>query len=577
MNTIRNLWMLLTTRQRWAAAALFLMMLTSMVLELVGLGLVLPALAFMTGPPTQPAPWMAEVLERWGNPSQARLIVWGLSALLVVFVVKTTFLVFTAYWQSRFVAALQTSLGTRLFSIYMMQPWTFHLQRNSSELIRNVNEINDLSAPFMAGLGVIAEVLVVLGILAFLLWVEPVGTTVIAVVLGCSVAALWLLTSKRMQRWGERRHEHRQHLNQHLQQGLGGNKDVRIRGCERYFIGRLHDHMAMVSTLWNRQLFLAQLPRLWLELWAVIAISALAFTLLWQGATSTQLIVSLGLFAAAAFRILPSANRLSSAMYMLRFYQAPVQSLRKELALPCEDDLSPRLPMPFSDSIVMEDVTYRFPETSRPALDAVTIRIAHGTSVGIIGGSGAGKSTAIDVLLGILQPNSGRVLVDGVDIRGDIRAWQRIVGYVPQTIYLCDDSLRENIAFGVHPNSIDDDAVRRAIIAAQLEDFVASLPAGLETVVGERGVRLSGGQRQRIGIARALYHDPDVLVLDEATSALDTETEAEVMAAVDSLHGSKTIVIVAHRLSTVQRCDVLYRLEQGRVVQVGSFTEVVGK
>jgi ABC-type multidrug transport system fused ATPase/permease subunit len=205
----------------------------------------------------------------------------------------------------------------------------------------------------------------------------------------------------------------------------------------------------------------------------------------------------------------------------------------------------------------------------------VSIRIPHGTAVGIIGGSGAGKSTAVDVLLGLLEPSSGKVTVDGIDIRGNPRGWQDMVGYVPQSIYLCDESLRANVAFGVPPEEIDEQALGRAIRAARLDDFVASLPDGLSTVVGERGVRLSGGQRQRIGIARALYHDPSVLVLDEATSALDTATESEVMDAVNALHGAKTLVIIAHRLSTVEQCDVVYRLEQGRVVGAGKLAEVV--
>jgi len=201
--------------------------------------------------------------------------------------------------------------------------------------------------------------------------------------------------------------------------------------------------------------------------------------------------------------------------------------------------------------------------------------IPYGAAVGIIGGSGAGKSTAVDLLLGLLEPKGGRVTVDGVDIRDNLRGWQDLVGYVPQSIYLCDESLRENVAFGVPPEEIDEQALERAILAARLDDFVASLPAGLSTVVGERGVRLSGGQRQRIGIARALYHDPAVLVLDEATSALDTATESEVMAAVNALQGAKTLVIIAHRLSTVEQCDVIYRLERGRVVGSGTLAEVV--
>jgi ABC-type multidrug transport system fused ATPase/permease subunit len=285
----------------------------------------------------------------------------------------------------------------------------------------------------------------------------------------------------------------------------------------------------------------------------------------------------LGLFAAAAFRLLPSVNRLVTGMQGVRFTAAVVDSLYADLMLP-RPHASERsvVPLSFSDELVIDALSYRYPLASSNAVDGVSLRIPHGSSIGLIGGSGAGKSTLVDVILGLLTPTSGRVLVDGIDIQSNIRGWQSIIGYVPQTIFLADDTLRRNVAFGLPEELIDDDAVRRALRAAQLESFVAELPEGWNTGVGERGVRLSGGQRQRIGIARALYHDPQVLVLDEATSALDTETEAGVMADVEALHGAKTLIIVAHRLSTVRNCDVLYRFERGRMAQAGSFAEVIG-
>jgi ABC-type multidrug transport system fused ATPase/permease subunit len=233
------------------------------------------------------------------------------------------------------------------------------------------------------------------------------------------------------------------------------------------------------------------------------------------------------------------------------------------------------VPMAFRTGISLENVSYRYPTGHADALSDVSLTMPHGSSVGLVGGSGAGKSTLVDIILGLLDPSSGRVTVDGVDIGSNVRGWQDQVGYVPQSIFLCDDTLRRNVAFGIPDGRVDEAAVRRALRAAQLEDFVAALPQGLDTTVGERGMKLSGGQRQRIGIARALYHDPQVLVLDEATSALDTETEKGVMEAVNALHGAKTLIIIAHRLTTVANCDLLYKLENGRVVQSGSFAEVV--
>jgi ABC-type multidrug transport system fused ATPase/permease subunit len=231
-------------------------------------------------------------------------------------------------------------------------------------------------------------------------------------------------------------------------------------------------------------------------------------------------------------------------------------------------------PLAFSKAIVLEGVSYRYPSTVAAALSDITLKIPRGASIGFVGGSGAGKSTLVDLILGLLTPTTGQVRVDEVDIQTNLRGWQDQIGYVPQTVFLTDDSLRRNVAFGLSEDQIDDSAVQRALRAAQLEEFVNSLPEGVQTHVGERGVRLSGGQRQRIGIARALYHDPQVLVLDEATSALDTATEEGVMAAVNRLIGEKTLIIVAHRLSTVARCDRLFRLEKGRIVDEGSFQSI---
>jgi ABC-type multidrug transport system fused ATPase/permease subunit len=273
--------------------------------------------------------------------------------------------------------------------------------------------------------------------------------------------------------------------------------------------------------------------------------------------------------------MLPSVNRLALAMQSLRYSQHYIDMAHAELKLLPSALPTSASPMAFVDSIILDSVSYRYSNAHVNSLDGISFEVPHGASVGIVGGSGAGKSTLVDVMLGLLRPTTGRVLVDGVDIATNIRGWQDRVGYVPQAIYLSDDTLRRNVAFGIPEQKIDDAAVRRALQAAQLDGFVAGLPAGVETMVGENGVKLSGGQRQRIGIARALYHDPQVLVLDEATSALDTETEVGVMEAVNALHGNKTLIIVAHRLSTIAGCDRIYRLEHGRVVKTGTFPEVI--
>jgi len=373
----------------------------------------------------------------------------------------------------------------------------------------------------------------------------------------------------RVVRWGESRQKHDVLRLQHLQQGLGGAKDVKLLGRESNFLDQFSVHTAQSARVGQFQATLQMLPRLWLELLAVMGLATLVISMLLQGREIATIVPTLGLFAAAAFRLMPSVNRVLAAAQVLRYNLPVVNSLHEEMELvaPKQSVKGPMAPAgpSFRSEIRLCAVRYTYPSASAAALKDLTLRIRKGESIGFVGPSGSGKSTLVDVILGLLTPDGGQVLVDEGDIQKNLRAWQDQIGYVPQTIYLTDDTLRRNVAFGLPDDQIDVAAVKRAIRAAQLDEFVAGLPKGLETLVGERGIRLSGGQRQRIGIARALYHDPAVLVLDEATSALDTATEHGVMQAVTALHGSKTILIVAHRLSTVAHCDRLYRIELGRI------------
>jgi len=571
---ISDVWSILTPRQRTAAFVLLGMMVVSMVFEMLGVGLMIPALAALTLDDAAPSPMASTILAWLGNPSKENLIVGAFLVLFLIYLLKTCFLLVSVYWQSRFISNLQTGLSRRLFTIYLNQPWSFHLGRNSAELTRTMSEAANFSQLCSTLLMSVSDGLILLGIVALLAFFEPLGTFVAAASLGIAMQFLGWITGKRMARWGERRFKLAALVSRHMHQGLGGAKDVKIRGREKYFVDQYDRHNRVAADLTVRQIVMGQLPRMWLELVAVTTLCVLAGTMLWQGRDSRDMVSSLGLFATAAFRLLPSVNRLALAIQNFRFGASGLAALYKDLQLSSEPPKALR-GIEFERSIALEGVVFRFAAAPAPALDGVTIRIPHGAAVGIIGGSGAGKSTAVDIILGLLEPTEGRVTVDGVDIRDNLRGWQSLVGYVPQSIYLCDESLRENVAFGVPPEEVDEQALERAIRAARLDDFVATLPDGLSTVVGERGVRLSGGQRQRIGIARALYHDPAVLVLDEATSALDTATESEVMAAVNALQGAKTLVIIAHRLSTVEQCDVVYRLDRGRVISSGTLAEVV--
>jgi ABC-type multidrug transport system fused ATPase/permease subunit len=579
LSTARKIWGLLTSAERRSAVVLLGLMTIGMLLEMLGVGLVIPALALLTQRDlANNYPALQPTLQALGSPGQQTLIIGGMLVLAGVYLIKTLFLAFLVWQQTHFAFGVQARLSQRLFTVYLRQPYTFHLQRNSAQLIRNViNEVNLFTFNgILPGMLLLTESLVLLGLCSLLLIVEPLGALIAVSVLGTAAWGFHRLTRDRIARWGEARQYHEGLRIQHLQQGLGGTKDVKLLGRETDFLEQYRVHNVQSARVGQLQSTLQQLPRLWLELLAVSGLAILVISMLVQDRALEAVLPTLGLFAAAAFRLMPSVNRVLIAVQSLRYGLPVIDTLHTELNLATPETTKIRNPVTsFHTALELSHITYTYPGTVEPALKDISLTIQRGASVGFIGVSGAGKSTLVDILLGLLTPNTGEVRVDGKDIQENLRNWQDQVGYVPQSIFLTDDTLRRNVAFGLANEQIDDGAVQRAIQAAQLDEFVASLPSGLETLVGERGIRLSGGQRQRIGIARALYHNPAVLVLDEATSSLDIATEHGVMQAVNALQGTKTIAIIAHRLSTVEHCDRLYRLEQGRVVAEGASVEML--
>ncbi len=570
VSTAGKIWDLLTSAERRSAVVLLGLMFIGMVLETLGIGLVIPAMALMTqGDLATKYPALAPWLNSLGNPSHERLVIAGMLTLVGVYAVKDLFLGFLAWLQARFVHDFNANLSQRLFAGYLRQPYTFHLQRNSAQLIRNtIGQAGDLANAIYQGLILITEILVLLSLATLLIAVEPLGALLVMSTFGLAGWGFNRVTRSRILRWGKARQHHEGMRIQHLQQGLGGAKDVKLLGRESDFLAQYWMHNAGSARVGQRQVTLQALPRLWLELLAVSGLAALVLVMLVQGKPLEALLPTLGLFAAAAFRLMPSVNRVLAALQTVRYALPVIDILRSELRL-LDATKIPQYgqPLSFNGALTLDQVSFQYPNSQTQALRSVSMSIPRGASVGFIGGSGAGKSTLVDIILGLLTPVSGTVRVDGVDIQTNMRGWQDQIGYVPQSIFLTDDTLRRNVAFGLPADQIDEVAVWRAIHAAQLEQFVNDLPQGLDTVVGERGIRLSGGQRQRIGIARALYHDPPVLVMDEATSSLDIATERGFMEAVCSLQGKKTLLIVAHRLSTVEHCDRLFRLDQGRVLE----------
>jgi len=574
VETIKIVWKLFTNSDRAAFIRIVVMVIVGMFLETISLGIVVPIIGILTQDDYQQKyPFIVDI---FGNLSREELISAVMVSMVLIYVVRSLFLFWSLWVQKGFSASVSGRLSQSLFAIYLRQPYMFHLQRNSSTLMRNAKNATSVVTcgvdPFLV---LLTDGLVAIAMFALLIAVEPVGTLAVLLVFGLSTFVFQRTTRRRIDNWGYQVDFHETKILQHLQEGFGGAKDVKVLGRENEFLSQHEKHLGesiRINRIYN---VILTLPRSFMEIITIVGLCLLVVSMVVRGRELADIVPILGLFAAAAFRVMPSINRLLMATQTLIFNRSIIASVYKDFLLDSPDSLILKSETKFATQLELTDVSFKYPTAANASLQNVSLVVKRGEAVGFVGPSGAGKSTLVDVILGLFAPTSGVVKVDGQDVQQNLRNWQNQIGYVPQAIYLTDDTLRRNVAFGLNDENIDDNLVRNAIRLAQLEEFVATLPENLETVVGERGVRLSGGQRQRIGIARALYHNPSVLVLDEATSSLDTPTEHGVMQAVQALQGSKTVLIVAHRLSTVEYCDRLYKIENARITEEGTFDKVV--
>ena len=576
LTTKQVVWGVLNARERRRLVLILFLMLVGSVLETFSFGLIIPLIGMLTQPD-----YLSKfpTLYNWlGKPSDESFAVIAMLAMVVLYVFKSVFLVWSLWFQKGYSTAVTTRIGRKLFENYLYQPYVFHLNKNSAVLIRNAQYSSSVMSGFIDPLlAIIADTFVTIGLVAVLLYVEPLGTIATIIVFGMCAFAFRKFTSRKIRRWGEAQKHYKGMLIKHLQQGFGGVKDVIIRGKEENFIEKYTENLEGNATVVQRFAVAQALPKFGLEVLTMVGLCVLVSTMIVAGSGLSSILPVLGLFGASAFRLLPAVNRTINNFQTMNVSRPFIDDLYDDLSLASSDSEKINSEVEIGNDLKVQNVSFKYDSSSEQALINASIVVNRGEAVGLIGPSGSGKSTLVDILLGLLKPDEGEVRIDGKDVSSNLRGWQDALGYVPQSIFLIDDTLRANIAFGCYKNEIDEVAIVEALKSAQLEDFVASLPEGLDTVVGERGVRLSGGQRQRIGIARALYHRPSVLVLDEATSSLDTETEHDVMQAVQALQGDKTVIIVAHRLSTVEYCDRLYRLDAGRIVDEGTFDEVMNR
>jgi ABC-type multidrug transport system fused ATPase/permease subunit len=513
-----------------------------------------------------------------GDPDTA--VSWIVALLIGLYVIRGVFLVAASYLRHAVMAASAAALADRMLAAYLATPYAFHLRRDSASLIRKLTTGVDMALRiFLASAVALAtEVLIAAGIVLILVVITPLVTLV---VVSAVAALMWLpvrVGRARLGRWGREHQTLVERSLRALQQSLGGVKEVTVTGSARYFHRLFADHQRALWRLYRSEGVLGDALLVAVESAGVITL-ALVVLVAMRARAAIDVLPVLGLYAYAAFRLVPAANRMMRHLGLMSLGRAAVQDLAEDLAT-----LPRAAPAPaaadeivFARAVALEAVSYAYGDGGAFELRDVDVVIRRGESVGIVGRSGAGKSTLVDLLLGLLEPTEGRVTVDGADIRGRLAAWQARIGYVPHVPFLVEGSLRENIAFGVEPDRVDAGRLATAVRLARLEEVVAALPHGLDSPAGEGGARLSDGERQRVGIARALYRDPEVLVLDEATSALDAQTEREVAAAVDVLRGTRTLIVVAHRLSTVRRCDRLVFLTDGRIGGTGSLEELLAR
>ena len=465
--------------------------------------------------------------------------------------------------QNRFLTNYTAYITNALFSSYLSQPYSFHLKKNTSELIKNIQiEISGFSAFLLALITIFIEGGFVLSILCTLIYIEPFGALSIGIFYGLLSLIFLKFTKKKLNQWGKLREEIDAKVSKTALEGLGGIKELLILGKTRFFINRFGEQNYFKARLNANHNTISQIPRFYLELISIIGLVSFIIMQLFQGKDSSSLITILGVFVAATFRMIPSLNRIISAIQSMKFFKNSVDIIFNEIKLNSRplEFLDSQQNSIFQNKIQFADVSFWYNKNS-DILKDINLEIKKGETIGIIGESGSGKSTFVDLLIGLHKQNSGDILIDGVNDCQLKQSWRNIIGYVSQTIYLTDDSIKNNIAFGVSENQINEERITALLEIVQLKKFVNNLELGFNTKVGDRGVQLSGGQRQRIGIARALYNDPDILILDEATASLDTDTETKVMESIYGLKGEKTIIIIAHRLSTLEICDTVYEIK----------------
>ena len=576
----RKLMVLLDKKQKHKMVLLVFLMLIGAVLETLGVSMILPVMSVvMEENAVQKHAYLQVICDLFhiAYDDTRTLMILVMVGLIVIFAVKNVFLFFQQKVQLKFVYTNQFATSRRMMINFMERPYEYYLNADTSVIQRSItSDVNNMYGLILSLLQLVSEGIVFVCLIAVSLVSDVMMSITVALLLVVVLAIIKWVLKPIMRKAGEENQDYYSGLYKWIDQSVMGIKEIKIANKENYFINEYAKcGEGYVNAVQRYNLYNAT-PRLLIE---TVALAGMIFYMMIQllsGVQVTAILPQLTLLALVAMRLIPCANRinnhLTSISYFEPFFMGVSDNLQEEIRDESIDYNAASYQkkvevqkFEIRHNIQLKDIVYKYPNTETLIFDRANMEIPIGKSVGIVGTSGAGKTTIVDILLGLLQIQSGEILADGVEVREHYQSFLKDIGYIPQTIFMIDSTIRKNVAFGVADEDIDDAKVWRALQEAQLDEFVRGLPDGLDTSIGERGIRISGGQRQRIGIARALFEDPEVLVLDEATSALDNETEAAIMESINMLHGKKTLIIIAHRLQTIEKCDMVYRVEKGQV------------
>lgn len=587
METISKLFDLLSPAERKRAGVLMAMMLVMALLDMLGVASILPFIAVLANPAlveTSPIlSWAYRFSANVGVASVDQFMFLLGFLVFVLLVFSLTFKALATYAQTRFALMREYTIGKRLVEGYLNQPYSWFLNRHSADLGKNI--LSEVSGVVYGGMiplmTLIAQLAVTIALLVLLLLADPMLALSVGLVLGFAYGGILTFMSGWLNTLGEARHRANQERYNVISEAFGAAKEVKAGGLEFIFIERFAKPAETYANGQATALVIAQMPRFVLEVIAFGGMLLVILYLMAKNGSFASVLPIVTLYAFAGYRLMPALQQIYGAITQLKFAGPALKELHADLIelQPAPPNSNCIEPMSVKRCIELNNIVYQYPKASAPSLKGINVTIPAFSTIGLVGFTGSGKTTTVDLILGLLRPQVGALCIDGQVIDScNIRKWQKSIGYVPQHIYLVDDTVLANIAFGVAPSMVDQQAVERAAKIANLHDFIiGNMPEGYATKVGERGVRLSGGQRQRIGIARALYHNPSVLIMDEATSALDNLTEQAVMEAVHNLSHSMTIILIAHRLSTVRECDCIYLLQDGLVQASGSYDELMAE